>query len=246
MMSTGCGPTDKLVDQSDVDKLNLLEKSNYYGHPNLKRAEKDPRQCIWHRTSDPSGGGYTAPILKLLSSTNGIVEFESDAFDGQMRGNLILSKYQGGLYRVILSPDGRSVVPSSNPAISLAGGIGFALTQAPNGNLIDARYVKSEVYCYKPKESVTNNLVVKSVFPRRGGLPGGSKLMVFGENFSAGATVTVGGKACTGVNVVSSQKLECTIPMAPTVGAVDIVVTVGGSSDGFLKGYRYITGMPKS
>jgi len=73
----------------EEDRVDLLEKSKYYGHPNAKRGEKDPRQCVWRSEKESSGGGYTAPLLVTQSSTGGIIEFQSDHFDGQLRGNLI-------------------------------------------------------------------------------------------------------------------------------------------------------------
>jgi hypothetical protein len=79
-------------------------------------------------------------MLRIASSTEGIIEFGTNHFNGQMRGNLILSKYKDELFRVILSPDGTTVAPGSNPPITLVGDWGLAVTQAPNGNMFDARY----------------------------------------------------------------------------------------------------------
>jgi len=87
-MLKGCNG-QQISDAWEGDKINLLEKGNYYGHPNRKRGEKDPRQCVWRSQHEPSGSGFTAPLLKTQSSTVGIVEFQSDHFDGQLRGNLI-------------------------------------------------------------------------------------------------------------------------------------------------------------
>lgn len=76
-------------DIEEDDKVNLIVKNGYYGHPNPKRAESDSRQCVWRSFNDQSDGSFNAPLLKVPASTNGIVEFKSDAFDGQLRGNLI-------------------------------------------------------------------------------------------------------------------------------------------------------------
>jgi IPT/TIG domain len=180
-------------------------------------------------------------MMKLDSSSDDIVEFDSDHFNGQMRGNLIVSKYNGPLYRIILSADGTTVQPNSNPAIVLGGVDTLAVVQAPNGNLIDTRYQMDNCFFYRPNEPLTSALIVKAVFPRRGSLAGGTKFSVYGVNFAAGSTVS--GNACTSVNVVSSKKIECRLPSG-TLGLKDIVVAAGGSSDTFAKGYRYITGRP--
>jgi hypothetical protein len=242
-MATGCGAGQQVPDQYEKDKLIRVVNGNYYGQPNLKRGATDPRQCVWRAASLPSGNGYTAPMMKLTSSTDGIVEFDSDNFNGQMRGNLIVAKYNGALYRIILSADGTAVQPNSDPAIALGGADTLAVVQAPNGNLIDTRYGMDNCFFYRPNEPPTSAMIVKAVFPRRGPLAGGTKLTVYGVNFAVGSTVTVGGNACTSVIVVNSKKIECRLP-GGTLGLKDIVVTVGVSSDTFAKGYRYITGRP--
>jgi IPT/TIG domain/Glucose / Sorbosone dehydrogenase len=243
-MATGCGVGQQIPDAYEVDELNLIKRGSYYGHPNFKRAVTDARQCTWRAASLPSGNGYTAPLMKLASSTDGIIEFESDHFNGQMRGDLILSKYTDGFFRVILSPDGETVNRSSDPAIPLVGDNGLALTQAPDGSLIDARYTTNNCYFFKPIEATSTTLDIKSVFPRRGSVAGGSKLWIFGVNFAGGTpVVTVGGKACTGVVLMSAKKIECTLPVG-TVGNKDVVVTIGAKKDTFANGYRYITGKP--
>jgi hypothetical protein len=242
-MATGCAAGQQILDAYEKDELNLLVRGAYYGHPNHKRGQTDSRQCVWRSASLPSDSGHTAPLMKLSSSTDGLIEFESDHFNGQMRGNLIASKFTDGLFRIILSPDGNSVQPSSNPAISLGGDNGLAVTQAPNGNLIDARYSASECYVFIPNESASSVLSVKSVFPRRGGLAGGTTLNIFGVNFSGSPTVTVGGNPCSDVVLLSSTKIQCRLS-AGTVGAKDVVVSIGANSYTFVSGYRFITGTP--
>lgn len=241
--SVDCDGTALTPEPNEGDKLLLLQKGGFYGHANRKQGQTDPRQCIWRSGTEPSTSDYTAPLLLVKSSMNGIVEFESDHFGGQMRGDLILSKYKEELYRVVLSNDGNSVNPFSNPAIPLAGYGGLAVTQAPDGSLVEARHVAGTIYIQKPVEPPSSAMDIKSVFPRRGHLTGNSKLMIFGVNFSGSPIVTVGGNPCTNAVLVSSNKIECTLP-AGTVGRKDVVVSIGATSDTFLNGYRYITGLP--
>src|SRR6266852_122539 len=56
---------------------------------------------------------------------------------------------------------------------------------------------------------------------------GGTAITVTGTNFAAGATLTVGGTAATGVSVVSATQITATTP-AHAAGAADVIVTVGG------------------
>ena len=119
---TGCGPTQFMPAVETSDKINLLEKGKYYGMPNAKRAaaDNDTRQCVWQNPTGPGTSSFTAPLIIMPSSTDGIIEYQADHFDGQLRGNLIASKYLDGLYRVILTPDGLGVVSQSVPPIPLA------------------------------------------------------------------------------------------------------------------------------
>jgi len=131
----------------------------------------------------------------------------------------------------------------SGKPIKLADGRGLDVTQAPNGSLIEARYTDSELYGYKPVEAASSAVAVKSVFPRRGGLAGGSTLTIYGQNLKkngASPSITVGGSNCV-VQSTSNRKLKCTLPGG--LGTVDVVVTVGGESYTFYSGYRYISGV---
>ena len=155
-----------------------------------------------------------------------------------MRGDLIASKHNGGLYRIILDGSGTGVVASSKPAILLGGASGLAVTQAPNGVLIEARFNGNALYFHEPKEPASTFLKVLSAFPRRG--VSGSTLSIYGEQFSGGSpTVTVGGANCGGAKIVNSKKITCTLP-SHSKGAKDITVQVGGNVDTYFKGYRYI------
>jgi len=246
-MSMGCGVDDWIPDKYTNDKVNHIMEGHYYGSPNPVRGIKtnSPRECVWHDPDLGSTPDFTAPIVQVPSSTNGIIEWTSDHFDGQLRGNLIASKYQGVLYRVILKPDGQSVIPQSDPPIPLTGGMGMDVTQAPDGTLIECRLSSNNLAYHQPIEPATSAMQVKSVFPTRGPLQGGNILDIYGVNFAAsGSTVQVGGVPCSTVVTISTTKLECILPAGTTAGMNDVVVTSGGSTYTFKTGYRYITGEP--
>jgi IPT/TIG domain len=242
-MMTGCEPGQFITAVETEDKINLLQAQNYYGHPNAKRAkvDNDPRQCVWRNPTSTSPD-YTAPLLIAKSSTDGIIEYQADHFDRQLRGNLIASKYTDGLFRIILSPDGLAVVPQSIPAIPLVGDWGLDVTQAPNGNLIEVRLPTNNLYYHKPVEAATTELRVVSVFPRRGPNAGGTNLNIYGVNLNSGTslTVTVGGSNCP-VQTITSGKIICTLPGGAN-GNVDVAVSSSAGSYIYQKGYRYISG----
>ena len=184
------------IDPSEGDELNLLERGRYYGHANRKRGETDPRQCTWRSQTETSDEDYTAPIATLLSSSDGIIEFQTDHFEGKLRGHLIVGKYKGGLYDVALSSDGRTAINKNATLLTESGGL--SLAQGPDGTLFVARNDAGEVIFVTPKDTKSDDLLVKSVFPRRGPQVGGSLLRIYGHNFDKFGTpfVTVGGKAC--------------------------------------------------
>lgn len=249
-MATGCGPTDFIPDAKRDDEIVLVEKGKYYGHPNFKRASylNDPRQCVWMPPELPSTANYTAPLFTYLSSTDGIMEYHSNHFGGQLRSNLFMIRYNGvnNIIRVILTPDGTAILPSLNkkPLQMNIGDQGLDLTQAPNGNLMEMRYTNQTVYFQRPIEPPTTMLIAKTCFPRRGPTAGGNKLSIYGVNFNLNSptvTVTVGGVNCPVVAPITAQRIDCTLPGGS--GTVDIVVRNGVLSSTFERGYRYVSGM---
>lgn len=244
-MKVGCSPSDLLDDQQREDKLVHILANKYYGHPNPKRVtdQGDTRQCVWRNPTEPTSSMYEAPIGVVQSSATGILEYRADHFNRQLRNNLIHVKYKSGLLRTVLSSDGLSANPLTIPGLKLLGRDGLAVAQAPNGNLIEVRYLKSTIWVSKPIETATSMIRISSVFPYRGGLAGGTFLRIFGINFGSAPTVTVGALDCPVDNTsITTTVIRCTLPGQPP-GLVDVVVasaTTGTYT--FQKGYRYITG----
>jgi IPT/TIG domain len=254
-MMTGCDDGMFTPDVSTEDKINLLTRFNYYGHPNAKRAkvDNDPRQCTWQNptTSIHDANNYTPPLILMPSSTGGIIEYQADYFDGQLRGNLITSKYTGGLYRVILRDDGRSVIPQSNPPIALKiGAQGLSVVQAPDGTLIETRLVSNSLYYHKPIENnpVYNaTLRVNAVYPRRGHRRGGYLITIYGRNFDTTVSAMVGTSSClVQQDTVSPIRFRCILPPAGSGGSagssvtVDIQVRGTAGTYTFLRSFRYV------
>jgi hypothetical protein len=182
--------------------------------------------------------------MELDSSTDGIIEFESDHFSGQLRGDIIVSKFKDGLRRIILNESGTGVHSSLDGEIKLQGDDGLDIAQAPNGVLVDARFDVNSCYFFEPIEPASTVMEIKAVFPRRGLFKGGSKISIYGVNFATTAAplVTVGGKSCAGAVRLSSSKIQCTLPANLAGSTVDINVTIGTATDTFSRGYRYIKG----
>ncbi len=84
------------------------------------------------------------------------------------------------------------------------------------------------------------SVVVTGVTPNAGPVAGGTGVTITGSGFLAGATVTVGGAAATGVNVANDSTIVATTP-AGTAGPVSVVVTnPGGASSVLEDGFVYV------
>ena len=221
-----------------------IKRNKYYGHLNHKSVshDKDKRQCVWSNPTEATSSDFQEPLGVLLSSATGIIEYKSDHFDKQLRHNLIHVKYKSGLYRSVLISDG--------PGIPLVGGTGLDVTQAPNGNLIEVRYISNRIFVSRPIEPKDSTLKVYSVFPSRGSVVGGTKLKIFGANFGQnGTSISVGKRDCpilAAVMTVDTSYVECLLPGGNSDTLVDIVVISNAlnrsQSYTFAKGYRYIDG----
>lgn len=77
------------------------------------------------------------------------------------------------------------------------------------------------------------------VAPNTGATSGGTVVTITGTNFAGGATVTFGGVAGSGVNVVSATQITVVTP-AGTAGAKNVVVTTSGGSATSTGGFTYV------
>jgi hypothetical protein len=83
-----------------------------------------------------------------------------------------------------------------------------------------------------------------SIAPDEGTENGGTAVTLTGTDFVSGATVTIGGAACTSVTFVSSTSITAVTP-AGTVGARDLVVTNPDTqTDTLTGGFTYLSDVP--
>jgi hypothetical protein len=93
-------------------------------------------------------------------------------------------------------------------------------------------------YTYNPAPTVT------SISPTSGTTAGGTAVTITGTGFLAGASVTIGGTAATGVSVANSTSITATTP-AHTAGAGNVVVSnTDGQSGTLSNGYTYTSPNP--
>ena len=88
-----------------------------------------------------------------------------------------------------------------------------------------------------------NAPTLTGIAPATGPASGGTSVALSGANFTAGATMTIGGVAATEVSVVSGGSITGkTGPHA--AGAADVVVTQGGQSARLVNAFTYVAGAP--
>ena len=233
--STGCAAEGP--DPEEPDELNLIVENGYYGHANRLRGASDPRQCVWRSIFEPSDAQYTAPMTTFTPSTNGITEYRSNTFGGQLKGHLLASRWEGELYDVELSGDGKSV--ASQNILTPQGGLD--VTTGPDGTIFIAQHLAGKIIYHKPSEPVPSVPHIISATPYRGPLTGERTALITGSGLNAGgmAMVTFGGKNCPTVSVTSTA-IKCMVPAGDAPGAVDIVVTTAGMTAVLPGGYTYM------
>ena len=80
---------------------------------------------------------------------------------------------------------------------------------------------------------------VTGITPNAGTTLGGTAVTIAGANFSAGATLSIGGVAATLVTVVDASTITATAP-PHDAGSADVVVTVNGRNVSLPAGFTYV------
>ena len=217
-----------------LDELNIIEEGNYYGQPNRSRGENDPRQNVYHYYDEPSTANHTAPIGMFTSSTNGIIEYRSNTFGGQLKGNLIAQRWNGFLYNVELFEDGTGVSNISLLETEVVNDEGVSETKnllegldvltGPGGALISVDHSDGKLYVSTPVDDLLTNMVAYDISDWRAPAKGGGQFTIGGINFSgkaADTTVEIGGKAAT-ITSVTEQRI---VGLFPSFGASDPIIS---------------------
>jgi uncharacterized repeat protein (TIGR02543 family) len=113
------------VRASQGDYLFRVKQGGYYGHPNKLRNEyimnggnptdrQDPGEVVWTENGATYGYPVGTPIepnfrgwaydFGLNISPNGIIEYKSNAFDGKLKGKLLVCRFSGGDDVMVLEP----------------------------------------------------------------------------------------------------------------------------------------------
>lgn len=249
--NTGYGGTSNdctspsVGDANGLDELNLVEAGKYYGHANRNRGPADPRQCVFHYGTEPSSGSYTAPIeANLPASSDGLVEYKSNKFAGQMQGDLLYAAWvDSQLHRVKLSADGRSVVSDTTLATGLANALSVT-TDNVDGTIFVAEYGAGKITFLKPDENTVNSITVTAISPNAGPIAGSQAVTITGTNFTTAAdttVATVGGQPLTNVVVQNSTTITATTP-PNTAGLKSVTITNSIGTATLANAYNYVVG----
>ena len=223
-----------------LNELNIVEQGNYYGQPNRSRGIDDPRQNVYVPSQTPSNADYTAPIEEFDSPIQGITEYRSNAFGGQLRGNLLTQEYNGSLHNVQLSEDGRGTVNKNILEVEVVSDQGELVKTSPfytkffsdelgkdvfenkgldvltgfSGAIIGINESDSRVTVVVPDDDQITNMVAYEISDWRAPAIGGGQFTIGGINFSgilADTTVAIGGKTAT-ITSVTEKRIVGTFP----------------------------------
>jgi len=124
------------------------------------------------------------------------------------------------------------------PAAAQAGNVDVRV-ELPGGGA----HTLVQGYEYWDDTVTPDTLLVLGVIPATGPLTGGNVVTIAGQAFTAGATVQIGGLACTQVQVLGDSAITCTAPAASIAGTVDVRVQLpGGDAHTLPDGYTYLDG----
>ncbi len=218
--STDCNG-GKVRGRSDEDLLFKLEKGRCHGHPNLTRAKLlgKPEQC------ERGSRKCVQPMNKLPSSTNGIIDYRSNLFNGEMKGNLMFSEFVGGgtgfIGRVILNQEGKT----QQYFRKFQADSGLSLAEGPRGELVMARVHKSTFLIMKPvcRPTATVTYLI-GVHPKRGSWLGGQRVLISGFNFGERPQAKFGSAYCTDVKIIDNTQFTCVTPKGVPNTQVKVVV----------------------
>ena len=233
--------TTQGADPEQSDTLNRLVEGGYYGHPNRNRGRTDDRQNVYYNNSAASVPGVFSQGMGIYPpSVNGIDEYRAETFNGSMRGELLLQKWNDPVYRIQLSSSGDSVASTRLLPASLDG---LDLVCAPGGAIFSVDYTDNRISIAIPSDISAVGTKAFDIFPWRAPASGGTPFVIGGTGFGAltNTVVTIGTSNAV-LTSVSTNRIRGLIPAVtnPTSDFLDITVTSGGNESVISNAFRYL------
>ena len=209
------------------DELNFVPEGAFLGHPSIPRGMLDPRQVIENAEYDPdepSTADYTAPLTDLPSSTNGIDEYRSETFGGQLRGQLIAQRFNNVVFFFELDGAGTGLV-NTNTFDDIADGLD--ILTGPGGVIFGIDRNQDRITIAEP---VDNNVVTPTaydIFPFRAPAVGGNQFVIGGTNFGNmnNTTVLIDGVAAQLISVEDNRIVGIVPTLTASTVLRDVTVT---------------------
>ena len=223
------------------DEVMLLASGHYYGHPNRNRGRTDSRQNVYYGPdSSEISGRYTGPLTIVKSSSNDIEEYRATNFQSQLRGNLLVQRWNKPLYRLELSDSGRGL--DTLHTIDEAPK-GLSIATAPAGVILGADYTGNKVTAMFPTDGATPGFAAFDLHPWRAPTTGGVQFTIGGKGFGTVTNTNVSfGDVPATITSVTGTRIRGLVPTpsAPTADLLDVVVSSGGSTATIPAAFRYL------
>jgi hypothetical protein len=191
--------------EGQTDHLYRVDPGGYYGHPNPKRGEyvldggnptsgSDNAEVKSYRVGTDPDDNYRGVTFDLgaKNSVNGLIEYQSGAFDGALKGALLGTRYSGGKDVVILTrrPDGsiRDYVKGVSGLTGFDGALDLT-EDTRNGNLYVIDHDAKEIFLIKPVGGGGNTSASPSA--AAAAAPGGADVTTPPFAPAGGARITV-------------------------------------------------------
>jgi N-acetylneuraminic acid mutarotase/glucose/arabinose dehydrogenase len=149
-----------------ADFLSLVEQGDYGGNPDPARQECVLDEGTMYPTPKTPEPDYHPPILHYSNGTSsdGMAEYTSPTFGGQMLHNIISATYAGNqsVRRVVLSADGRSVLFEEDLAIFNQP---LDVAVGPEGSIYVAEYGANDLQIMAPSPTVEGSWETQTPLP---------------------------------------------------------------------------------
>ena len=224
------GPNTQQPVTGAPDELNLLSDGGYFGHPNRTRGASDPIQNIYFGPDQLSSGQYIGPLTTLPSSTNGIDEYRSTTFGGQLTGQLLTQHYNGQVIWVERSSDGFSVIDTQSMS-EIADGLD--VLTGVGGTIFGIDFAQDRVTVASPVDNSVTTAKAYDISQWRALSSGGQVAIIGGVNFGniGNTDVTIGGVQAQ-VTSVTQNQIQIILPAFsnPLGELLDVIVTSNGQT----------------
>ena len=236
-------------DAQHGDEIVLIGEGKYYGHPNRNRGRTDPRQNVYYNRDTPSiPGVFEQCIQKVDASSNGMDEYRSNAFNGALRGSLVVQKLNSLTYAIELNED--RVTSKKRFDDLLPAMAALDVKVGPGGVLIAGVFKTNKIAVAIPEVDTTTSVAkIYDIYPYRAVKGRVAPFIVSGHGFSrlGSFEVFIGGIKVIVTNH-TDRRVYGQLPTAPSLPVITLLDVEIMSEDGqkfsYTKGIQFLTGKP--